>query len=101
MYFKRNKSGVTRIVRDTYRKKPLLNTKAAKDDTWWAICKRVKERDQYKCVQCRTPERNEKGGYLHVHHIRELSKGGQTVMSNLISLCELCHQKRHKHSIHR
>lgn len=98
MFFKRNKSGVTRIVRDTYRKKPLLNTKSAKADTWWSICAKVKARDGYKCVQCRTPERKEKGGYLHVHHIRELSKGGQTVMSNLISLCDKCHHTKHRHS---
>lgn len=97
--FKRGKNGVTKIVRDTYRKKPLLNTAQAKADTWWAIIKRVKERDGYKCRACGTPEKPIKGGYLHVHHIKELSKGGTTSMLNLISLCEKCHQKRHGHNI--
>jgi 5-methylcytosine-specific restriction endonuclease McrA len=98
--FKRNKNGVTTIVRDTYRKKPLLNTKAAKSDTWWSICAAVKKRDGYRCVSCRTPEGKKAGEYLHVHHIKELSAGGRTVMANLISLCPTCHQRRHRHSIH-
>lgn len=101
MFTRRNKNGVSKIVRDTYRKKPLLNTQQAKNETWWAICKQVKTRDGFKCVQCRKPEGNKAGEYLHVHHIRELSKGGRTVMSNLISLCPTCHQKRHRHQIHR
>lgn len=33
---------------------------------------------------------------LHVHHIVPLSKGGDNSLSNLICLCEQCHENRHE-----
>jgi 5-methylcytosine-specific restriction endonuclease McrA len=94
MFFKRNKSGVTRIVRDTYRKKPVSG---AVKENWWSIRKRVLERDNHCCVQCKKPENPKAKIWLDVHHILELSAGGLTVMSNLISLCRNCHERRHSH----
>ena len=89
-YFARNKSGVTRIVRDSYSNK---NT----GTSWFDIKREVKARDKYCCVECKVPE--QKGAYHDVHHIKPLSRGGTTTKPNLITLCDKCHQKRHRHTI--
>lgn len=82
------KSGVTRIVRDSY----------GKPSDWWALCAQVRKRDKGCCIFCGAPE-NPKGGVYHdVHHIKRLADGGTTTMSNLGLACELCHTKRPGHS---
>ncbi len=48
-------------------------------------------RDGYQCQKCKTKE-----GKLHVHHIVFRSDVGTNVPSNLITLCEPCHDKLHK-----
>lgn len=104
MYFRRSKSGVTKIVRDTYRKKPVakLNGKKLTDD-WYSLKARVLKRDGNRCRQCGvkhgSPDPNNPGKkiWLDAHHIKELWQGGMTVMSNLISLCRKCHNTRHRH----
>jgi 5-methylcytosine-specific restriction endonuclease McrA len=35
--------------------------------------------------------------YHDVHHLIELSGGGRTVMSNLVTICKTCHARRHPH----
>lgn len=81
-----NGYGVTKVVRDSY------------GPTWFTIRAEVLERDGRKCRHvlldgriCSSTNR------LDVHHIRPLSKGGLTVKSNLITLCEEHHMMRHKH----
>jgi 5-methylcytosine-specific restriction endonuclease McrA len=63
-------------------------------EEWTIICTKVKKRDDYKCVKCGAhgPDAN-----LQVDHIIEVSRGGQTVMSNLRTLCAKCHSKRPSH----
>lgn len=61
---------------------------------WLKICAAVKRRDGYKCRKCGRPE-HELG--LHVDHIIEVSRGGQTIMSNLRCLCPICHADRPSH----
>ena len=51
----------------------------------------VKQRDNNRCRKCSSTE------YLQVDHIVPVSKGGQTVMSNLWTLCDRCHSKRPGH----
>ena len=80
--FKQTKTGVTRIVRDSY---------SNVETSWYEIAKKVRTRDGNQCTQCHCTE------HLHVHHIKPLEEGGRTVMSNLITLCENCHKRRHKH----
>lgn len=58
---------------------------------WQAICEKVKARDGYKCRLCSSIE------HLQVDHIRPVSKGGQTIMPNLWTLCAICHAKRPGH----
>jgi 5-methylcytosine-specific restriction endonuclease McrA len=60
---------------------------------WAQLRLRVLERDGYSCRRCDT---NLRGVfYREVHHIKPLSRGGATVMSNLISLCSSCHHNQH------
>ena len=51
----------------------------------------VLHRDGYQCQKCKT-----KKGKLHVHHIVFRSNGGTDTPSNLITLCEICHDRLHK-----
>lgn len=51
----------------------------------------VLHRDGYQCQKCKT-----KKGKLHVHHIIFRSNRGTDTPSNLIVLCESCHDKLHK-----
>ncbi len=48
------------------------------------------DRDKNKCVECGREE------YLEAHHIVERCKGGTDDISNLMTLCPLCHAKHHK-----
>jgi 5-methylcytosine-specific restriction endonuclease McrA len=50
----------------------------------------VLHRDGYQCQNCKN-----KKGKLHIHHIVFRSKGGTDTPSNLITLCESCHDKLH------
>ncbi len=48
----------------------------------------VLRRDKFRCVLCGAAAKD--GVQLHVDHIRPLSKGGKTEMSNLRTLCDRC-----------
>lgn len=71
-----------RIKRDTYN--------SGVKNGWFSIREKVLIRDNYKCVFC-GKRANE------VHHIIPLSRGGTTSMTNLVSVCLSCHNKRHRH----
>lgn len=70
------------LVRDTY-------SNGVKND-WWDIRRKVFTRDNHKCFYCGQPA-------SEVHHLIPLSKGGTTTMSNLIAICETCHNRQHYH----
>jgi len=52
-----------------------------------------------KCEQCKNPAPfiREKDGspYLEVHHVIQLSKGGDDSVENALALCPNCHRKLH------
>jgi len=50
----------------------------------------ILHRDTYQCQKCKS-----KNVKLHVHHIIFRSNGGTNAPSNLITLCESCHNKLH------
>lgn len=89
--FKRSASGVTKIRRDGYS---TVNG-FSKANEWWAISAQVRKRSQGWCEDHLRRGAKVKG--VEVHHIVALSKGGRTVLSNLIHLCEDCHNCRHRH----
>lgn len=88
------KDGTLRLVRDGYS-----NSK----QSWWDIRAKVLQRDGGRCTaMLETPKGRARCPHtesLDVHHVKELSGGGRTVMSNLITLCRTCHQRRHRHAI--
>ena len=48
-------------------------------------------RAKEKCQECKT----DWVPHLHVHHIKYLGRGGSNKISNLIALCESCHESKH------
>jgi hypothetical protein len=50
-------------------------------------------RDNYKCKSGQKIKHSQK---LQVHHVHERNKGGTNTPSNLLTLCETCHQDFHK-----
>lgn len=90
--FSRNsKSGVTKIRRDGYA---TVNG-FSKMNSWWEISAQVRKRARGMCEDHASRGLKVKG--VEVHHIRLLSDGGRTVLSNLIHLCKGCHDRRHNH----
>ena len=50
----------------------------------------VLKRDNFSCRQCGASPANDKSVELHVDHITPWSKGGETVINNLQTLCSKC-----------
>lgn len=48
----------------------------------------IMKRDRFRCVLCGRTSKD--GIALHVDHILPVSKGGQTIPSNLRTLCDVC-----------
>jgi 5-methylcytosine-specific restriction endonuclease McrA len=84
-------SGVRSIQRHTYN----TSNGTSQRGEWWLVNKEVLARDNHQCVPCRVK------GIVRVakevHHIVALTKGGTNSKSNLLSVCEECHNKRHNH----
>jgi len=59
---------------------------------WDEIRKRILERDSFTCCNCQATNT-----ILHVHHVVPLTRGGTSIDSNLITLCEDCHKFIHPH----
>ena len=74
---------------------------------WKQKREKILKRDGYKCCECRRYGRVDRDGVpiaaTTVHHIkhRETNPELSLIDSNLISLCEACHNKRHPERAHR
>lgn len=64
-----------------------------------AVRRRVLERDRFQCVECgwsyeracpADPRRN-----LELHHKKPHVEGGENVVENLTTLCNVCHDRKH------
>ena len=51
---------------------------------------KVLQRDNFKCCTCGASPAKDPSVKLHVDHIVPWSKGGETVMNNLQTLCSNC-----------
>ncbi len=89
--FRRDKNGVTKIRRDGYS---TVNGFSVSNQ-WWAISAEVRKRSKGFCEDTVHGLQKVKG--VEVHHVIPLSRGGRTVMSNLLHLCKDCHDRRHNH----
>lgn len=59
-------------------------------DVSYSMRYKVLTRDDFRCVKCGSSPANEKGVKLQIDHIKPYSKGGETVMNNLQTLCREC-----------
>lgn len=50
----------------------------------------VLRRDHFRCVTCGASPANDRGCVLHVDHVVPVSRGGDTTLANLRSLCQDC-----------
>jgi len=66
---------------------------------WRALSLVVRRRDGNRCQTCGdiAPIKYSPYGSPHAHHIKPRSKGGPDRLSNLITLCNLCHAVLHPH----
>ena len=62
---------------------------------FWNVREYVLTRDNHKCQHCKGKSKDE---ILNVHHIESRKTGGDSP-SNLITLCETCHNEFHKGNI--
>ena len=58
-------------------------------EQYHALCKRVMQRDGYRCKSC-----GMRSG-LSCHHVVFRSHQGEDTMENLVTLCESCHKAVH------
>lgn len=59
-------------------------------DQFWQIFKsEVMERDGYRCVECGN------GNTLSVDHKISRARGGCDTKENCVTLCQICHSKKH------
>lgn len=65
-------------------------------ESWHQTRKTVLDRDGHECRHCGEEERAAGGVGLHVHHIKMRDAGGSDDPSNLITLCEECHNRLHR-----
>lgn len=70
-----------------------FETSDEKDTHWNYLRKQVFKRDDYKCVKCGFPKN------LTVDHITPRHAGGTDELSNLRTLCVLCHEEVHNRKI--
>lgn len=72
--------------------------KAAYGDDWAELSRKCKERDNYTCRRCGyTHSTTRPRRQLHAHHIVSVFKGGPNKLVNLITICDDCHGREHKH----
>jgi len=56
----------------------------------WRMRWQVLDRDNFRCISCGLSPAIAPGTILHVDHIKPWSKGGETVLDNLQTLCATC-----------
>lgn len=56
----------------------------------WRLRFIVMKRDNFKCKKCGRSPSTDQTVILHIDHIKPYSKGGETVLENLETLCSVC-----------
>lgn len=62
---------------------------------WASRAKKVKKRDNYMCQNCGSLGGSRGTAQLEAHHVVPKSKGGTHNLTNLITICEECHNAIH------
>jgi len=69
-------------------------------DPSWRLRFLVNRRDRFTCCACGRSPAKHLGVVLHVDHIIPWSKGGETVLENLQTLCDVCNIGKSDLSMH-
>jgi hypothetical protein len=86
----KNESVPSEVVIDTSNdKKPTFKHKTKRDINLRLRFK-VMARDHFKCCKCGKSPATDPSVILHIDHIHPYSKGGETIMENLQTLCSDC-----------
>lgn len=56
----------------------------------WRLRFIVMKRDNFKCQKCGRSPSTDPSVILHIDHKKPYSKGGETIMENLETLCSVC-----------
>ena len=56
----------------------------------WRLRFLVMRRDNFKCKNCGRSPATEPNVILHVDHVKAWTKGGETILENLQTLCSIC-----------
>ena len=95
----RHISNMVTLCKPCFSKKEIDPTvrDAEYPNDWEEFRKKVYEKDYYSCQNCGLmgSARDEGATELHAHHIVPLSKRGNNILSNCVTLCEFCHKKCH------
>lgn len=75
----------------------MLHTTMSNDypSDWDSRRKRVYQRDEYQCQNCKRGGESNSNIELHAHHIVPKSRGGTHQVTNLVSLYKQCHSAVH------
>ncbi|MEI8389778.1 MAG: HNH endonuclease [bacterium] len=68
----------------------IIHQHKTKRDPNWRLRFLVMRRDDFKCLMCGKAPANYSGVELHIDHIIPWSRGGETVIENLQTLCSVC-----------
>ena len=69
---------------------PVQELHKTKREINWRMRWQVLNRDNFRCMSCGLSPAIAPGTILHVDHIKPWSKGGETVLDNLQTLCATC-----------
>ena len=61
------------------------------ENDWPTARKERLKLDRHKCTECGSKES------IEVHHVIPRSRGGSNAISNLLTLCDVHHQQKHRH----
>ena len=65
------------------------------------IRRQVLRRDNYACVECNWNHKlwnPSDARHLELHHVQHHALGGKNTPDNLITLCTVCHDEKHRHT---
>ena len=78
------------IVKDSSFKKRAISKHRTKRNPSWRLTFIIMKRDGFKCKICGRSPATDPTITLNVDHIKPWSKGGETVLDNLQTLCSKC-----------
>ena len=51
---------------------------------------KILRKDNYTCIDCGASPRKDPNVSLHIHHVTPVSKGGKSIIENLVTNCSSC-----------